>query len=202
MAPMMTLARLFPNPMRPGHISAAHQEDEQVQQQAYDKRRAAIDESAAEDGTETGGAEGGSERLLPHGFGRRMTDRLQPFPRLLQRTFPRGDIITELVHLDDLLELDGPDGDELHVGIGRCLSAGLFHLPGAAGGENAVREDEEVAFVHPEIGRYPGHDILHARNLRSVLEQDMSGNRGHLEDLGKVVLLFHGTKISYFSKCW
>ena len=124
----------------------------------------------------------------------------QPCPGLFERAFARCNVVAELVHFHDFLELDGPDGDELHVGIGRCLAARLLHFPGAAGGEDAIGEDEEIAPVHPEIAGNPGHDIFHAGNFRPVLKQDMARDRCYFQYFRKVVLLFHIAKIQLYSK--
>ena len=131
-----------------GQETAAEKEDIGIQQRADDERGGAVQPAAAEHGAETGGAQRRAQDLLPVRLGGRFADELEPFARLFKRADIVGDIVAQPIDSYDLGQLDAPDGNKLHVGVGLRLSAALADLVDRAGGENAVAEHEETARIH------------------------------------------------------
>ena len=165
-------------------MPSADKQDKGIEQKPNDECGGAIHPTASEDRAETGGAERRAQHLLPHGLGRHVPDLLQACPGLFQCAFPGRDVITELTHFHDLLKLDGTDGNEFYVGIGRCLTARFLHFPGGTGREDSVGKDEEIARIHAIIGSDPGHDVLDAGDFRTVFQQNVSRRGSYFQNFG------------------
>ena len=176
-----------------GQEAAAEEQDIGIQERAHHERGGAVQPAAAENGAEAGGSQRGPRNQLPVRLRYRLADEPEALLGLLERADAIRDVITQPVDGHDLGQLDAPDGDKLHIGVGLRLSAALADLVHRAGGEDAVAEHEETARVDAVMRRDAGHDILHARDFGSVLQQDVPCFRRHFQHFGQVGFLsrFH-----------
>lgn len=133
-----------------GEVRGGDAQHEHVEEESGHEGHGAVGETSAEDDTEGGAADGGGDDLFPEWTGRHVADGLQTGVRLGERVAPVLDVARQLVDGYHLVELRALEGDVLDVG------------ETAAGGEDAVAEDEEVAAVHAVVGRDALHSLLHA----------------------------------------
>ena len=167
------------------HIDPEHQSGHE--------RRYAVSEAAAEDDAEGRAAERGGRDLLPRGLRAHGADGLQLRFQLLEVALALGDFTGELVDGHHLVEARALDGDEF--GAGESFRRG----------HDAVAEHEKALVVHAVVTGDAPHGLVHARDLRPVLQQDRPGLVGQLHDFAVVVHchpLFSNFYLFRYSSCW
>ena len=141
---------------------------EDPKHESGDERSKAVHEASAEDDAERRAAQGRGQDLLPGGFGFHGADLFQPILKLLQRVLALFHLARQLVDGHHFVEARSLDRDELGSGV-------VF-----VRGYNAVAEHEEVFVLNAIVAGDAPHGLFHARDLRTVFQEDGTGFIGEV----------------------
>ena len=151
-----------------GHFGPGGPQQRQLQEDAHEKGRQAVQDPAAEKITEASRPRPAGQHPMEGLFFRHGANVRQAFPGLVEVTFPRLNIPGELVDGHHLVQPRSLDGDMLDPGIGPALVMIV-----APGGKNPVAEDKEIPLLHAKAAADALHGLLHPEDLRAVFQQDM-----------------------------